>query len=242
MQIKKNPRKNLNKNRILYFQIGLCVVLVVLLISIEWKSYAKPIDQEQVRYKEIVFEELVEIKLPEKKPMAKTTSEPKDKTEPQEPNENDKPIEEDPVIEQKTVKLNPNEVLKKLTPPIDKPIEDIPWINIQDVPIYPGCEIYTDNTKRRSCMQKKLSQFIGRHFDTQLATDLGLEGKHVIYTKFKISHTGEVIFMGARNPNPKLVKEAERVIMKLPKMIPGKQRDVPVNVIFGLPINFEINP
>jgi protein TonB len=126
--------------------------------------------------------------------------------------------------------------------PIEKePIKEVSWVNVQDVPIFPGCEVYKDNKERRSCMQKKLAKFIGKHFDTRLAQDLGLDGRHVIYTKFKISHTGDVIFMGARNPNPELTKEAERVIEKLPIMIPGKQNDKPVDVIFGLPINFNVN-
>ena len=36
----------------------------------------------------------------------------------------------------------------------------------------------------------------------------------------------------------KLKKEAERVINKIPEMIPGKQRDKAVGVIYTLPIVF----
>ena len=38
-----------------------------------------------------------------------------------------------------------------------------------------------------------------------------------------------------------LEKEARRVIEKLPKLIPGKQRDRPVAVIYSYPIVFRLN-
>lgn len=239
MQIKKYPHKNLNKHRIIYFQIGLCVVLILLLISVEWKSYSKPIDKDEVKYQEVVFEEMPEIKIPEIKPeKISLETKPKEIVDPITPDEKDSFIE-DPVIEEHKIKFDPDKVLINIKPTEPEPIEEVSWISVEDVPIFPGCEVFKDNNERRSCMQDKLANFIGKHFDTQLAS--GLNGKHVIYTKFKVSHTGEIIFMGARNPNPELAKEAERVIKKLPKMIPGKQRDKPVDVLFGLPINFNVD-
>jgi len=41
-----------------------------------------------------------------------------------------------------------------------------------------------------------------------------------------------------RGPDKNLEKEAERVISKLPKMIPGKQRGQLVRVPFSIPIVF----
>lgn len=244
MQIKKYPQKNLNKNRVLYFQIGLSIVLLLLLISVEWKSYTKPIEDEKVKYNEITFEEMLVVKLPEDKSILKTNP----KTEPQDPtdefkvvdNENDTSKDKS-FIEEPQTKFDPEALLKDILPPVEEPPVEIPYELVQDVPIFPGCEVYKDNTERKACMSRKLSKFIGKHFDTQLASDLGLEGQNVIYTQFKVSHTGEVIFIDARASHPKLKAEAQRVIDKLPDMIPGKQRQKPVNVIFGLPINFKVN-
>lgn len=240
MQIKKYPHKNLNKNRLIYFQIGLSLILIILLISVEWKSYTNLPEKQPLNYNQVVFEEMIEIKLPEKTPEVKTEVNPKEIILPHEPNEKEISEKKKAVVETPTIDFDPNSVFSELKQPIDEPIEEVSWITVEDVPIFPGCEVYKDNNKRRSCMQKRLADFIGKHFNTRLASDLGLEGRHIIYTKFKISHTGEVIFLGGRNPNPELVKEAKRVINKLPEMIPGKQRDIPVNVIFGLPINFKV--
>jgi protein TonB len=41
-------------------------------------------------------------------------------------------------------------------------------------------------------------------------------------------------------PDKNLEKEAERIISKLPKMIPGKQRERPVRVPFSIPITFRL--
>ncbi len=240
MQVKKNPNKNLNRNRILYFQIGLSLVLLLLLISVEWKSYTKPIKSEQVDYKIVTFEEMPVVKLPKEKVT------PKSKV--QKPTEEFKEVDDetvtskdDPIFEEPKTEFDPDEVLVNLKPVDEEPIKELPYELVQDVPIFPGCEVYKDNVERKTCMNKKLYKFIGKHFDTQLASELGLEGQHKIFTQFKVSHTGKVEFINARASHPKLKTEAQRVIELLPEMIPGKQRLKPVDVIFGLPINFKIN-
>ena len=43
-----------------------------------------------------------------------------------------------------------------------------------------------------------------------------------------------------RGPDKNLEKEAERIISKLPAMIPGKQRGRPVRVPFSIPITFRL--
>ena len=44
----------------------------------------------------------------------------------------------------------------------------------------------------------------------------------------------------SRGPDRMLEVEAERIISKLPKMEPGKQRNKPVGVPYSLPINFQL--
>ena len=242
MQVKKNPNKNLNKNRILYFQIGLSIVLVLLLISVEWKSYTKPISNEKVKTQVMFFEEIPVVKLPEKelKPLSKPN--PKKPTDKFKEVDNEKDTSEDkPLTEDSKIEVDPDAVLIDIEPIVKEPIAEVPYELVEDVPIFPGCEMYEDNKERKACMSRKLFKFIGKHFDTQLASELGLKGQHKIFTQFKVSHTGEVIFINARASHPKLKAEAQRVIEKLPKMIPGKQRLKPVDVIFGLPINFKVN-
>jgi protein TonB len=71
-----------------------------------------------------------------------------------------------------------------------------------------------------------------------LGSELGLSGKQVIRTQFKIDKTGRINDIQVRGTHPDLEKEAERVINIIPEMTPGKQVDKNVGVIYTLPIIF----
>jgi protein TonB len=245
MQIKKYSHKNLNKNRILYFQIGLCVVLVLLFISVEWKSYSKPYNPETVSSIPIEFDEVFVVKIPEDKPKPiEEKVKPKKQTNQfkKVPNNTDIPQDKLFIITEPEPDFTPEKVLGKLDNPIPEPVPDVSSGVVEYFPIFPGCERYEENEERKSCLQERLYKFIGKHFDEGLASELGLKGDQKIHTSFKVTNTGEVKFIYARAPHPKLIEEAERVINKIPKMTPGKQGDMPVSVIFGLPIRFKVNP
>ena len=57
---------------------------------------------------------------------------------------------------------------------------------------------------------------------------------------FKIDKFGNVVDVRARAPHTKLEEEAVKVVRSLPHMTPGKQRGVPVGVLYGLPIIFQV--
>ena len=65
---------------------------------------------------------------------------------------------------------------------------------------------------------------------------MGIQGR--VYVNFIISRDGSIIDIRMLGPDKNLEKEAERIISKLPKMIPGKQRGRPVRDPFSIPITF----
>jgi protein TonB len=72
-----------------------------------------------------------------------------------------------------------------------------------------------------------------------MAMEMGLQGKvNVIFIVQKDGSIGDVRLRG---PHESLEKEAARIISKLPKMIPGKQRGTPVKVPYAIPITFVLN-
>ena len=85
-----------------------------------------------------------------------------------------------------------------------------------------------------------VEEYVVRTFNTNLAGELGLEGRQRIYVKFRIDREGNVVDVQARAPHPKLEEEAVKIVRGLPKMIPGKQRGVPVGVAYALPIVFQV--
>jgi len=119
-------------------------------------------------------------------------------------------------------------------------IDDVPFAVIENVPVYPGCEDKKNNDDRKKCMSEKITSFVNKNFNTGLANEQGLEGRQTIAVQFKIDKSGEVVGVVTKAKNAALQREAERVINKLPKMIPGKQRGKPVGVIYGLPIVFQV--
>jgi len=69
---------------------------------------------------------------------------------------------------------------------------------------------------------------------------MGVQGK--VYMRFVIEKDFSITRVKVlRSPDRNLEKEALRIISKLPKMIPGKQRGRPVRVPFSIPITFRLN-
>ena len=89
-------------------------------------------------------------------------------------------------------------------------------------------------------MSDKVMKFVQKKFNTDLANDLGLEGRQRISVQFKIDKNGNVVNVRARAPHPRLEQEAIRVVKALPKMTPGRQRGKAVGVLYALPILFQV--
>lgn len=119
-------------------------------------------------------------------------------------------------------------------------VEDVAFVVIENVPIYPGCK--GSNAQLRACFSDQVAKFVGEKFNIELASDLGLVPGSIqkIFVVFKIDKNGNIIDINARAPHKKLQEEAIRVINLLPKMTPGMQRGKPVGVKYGLPIVFKV--
>jgi len=155
-------------------------------------------------------------------------------------------ISEDPIITEAPTFIEEPSVLDAPSEPVGSisvqdPVEEteIPFIIVEHVPGYPGCE-KGSNAENRTCMSKKIAKFVQRKFNTDLAIDLGLTGKQKISVVFKIDKNGSIIGVRSRAPHPRLEQEAARVINLLPKMKPGRQRGRAVVVPYSLPIVFQV--
>lgn len=237
MEPKKNPKANVGRNSSLYFAIGLALMLFLTNYAINFKTYDKSeidigmVDMDEELEEEIPLTQQVQTPPPPPPPPAapEVIEIVEDEVEIEET------IIESTEVDQETeiVEVEDIEVVE-----VEQDI-DVPFSVIENVPIFPGCEKGSNNEKR-ACMSKKISQFVNKKFNTELAGDLGLSGRQRINVIFKIDKTGTVVGIHARAPHPGLEKEAKRVIGLLPKMKPGKQRGKPVNVPYSLPIIFQV--
>jgi len=115
----------------------------------------------------------------------------------------------------------------------------IGFAQIDQVPIYPGCE---DTKDQKKCLVQKIMSHVSDNFDFSVSKNLGLEaGKKKVYVQFKIDKTGAVVDVRARAPHKELEKEAIRVVSSLPKMKPGEENGKKVAVKYTLPITFVVD-
>lgn len=120
-------------------------------------------------------------------------------------------------------------------------VADVPFVVIENVPIYPGCEDQPTNSAKKKCMSNKLAKLVMRKFNTSISDGLGLpDGLVSIYVTFKIDKEGKVADVKVRAPHKKLKEEAIRIVSQIPIMKPATHRGKPVVVNYTLPIKYKI--
>ncbi|TYP99659.1 protein TonB [Tenacibaculum adriaticum] len=239
MEIKKNPKSNLENYSKLFMQLGLVLALFVTYISIENKTYDKQYgDLGAANMASDIEEETILIQNTPPPPPPSTPPPPA--PEKIEVVEDDKEVEETVIESTETDESEAVEVEEIVeVEEEEEVVEDVPFSIIEEVPIFPGCT--GSKAEKKECLNQKMQKHVQRYFDAELANELGLApGKKRIYLQFKIDKDGSITSINARAPHPRLKAEAIRIAKKLPKMLPGKQRGKPVRVGYTLPITFNV--
>ena len=117
---------------------------------------------------------------------------------------------------------------------VEEVIEDVSFMIIEDVPVFPGCK--GNKAALKKCFSKMVQKHFGRKFDSELPNELGLSpGRKRVFIGFKIDRQGNIVNIQARAPHPKIKSEVVKVMKQLPKMKPGRQRGKPVGVKYSIP-------
>ena len=232
---KKNIKANVARNSSIYFALGLVLMLVISYESINYKSYDKAnIDIGSLNLEEENEEEIpiIDLKLPPPPP-------PPPAVAPQVIEIVEDEVEVEETVIESTETDQSQEIVEVEEVMVEEVEEDVEvhFTVIENVPEYPGCK-KGSNAQKRKCMSEKITKFVQKKFNTDLAGDLGLTGKQRISVVFKIDKNGNVTGVRSRAPHPRLEKEAARVVNMLPKMKPGRQRGRAVVVSYTLPITF----
>ncbi|MDA9067422.1 energy transducer TonB [Flavobacteriaceae bacterium] len=236
MESKKNPKADISRNASLYFAIGLALMVFLSYTTINWKVY----DKSAVDIGLVNMDELDDEEIPLLEQVVPPPPPPPPPAAPEviEIVEDEEEVEETVIESTETDQEEEMEIEDLDIEEVEEDIE-VPFSVIENVPIFPGCD-KGNNAERRKCMSQKITKFVQRKFNTDLAGDLGLSGRQRISVIFKIDKNGDVVGVRARAPHPRLVKEATRVVNLLPKMKPGKQRGKAVVVPYSLPIIFQV--
>ena len=221
MEIKKNPKANLENYSKLFMQLGLVLALFVTYVAIEKKTFDRQfsdlgdVNMNADMEEEVPITERIEPEIP--------------KTPPPPTPEKIEVVEDEKEVEETVIESTEAEDI----------IEDVPFQIIEDVPVFPGCK--GNKKELKKCFNKKMQKHFQKKFDSDLPNELGLSpGKKRIIMLFKIDRTGNIVGIRAKAPHPKLQKEAIRIIKLLPKMKPGRQRGKAVGVKYTLPMRIDV--
>ena len=233
MEPKKNPKADLTKNSGLYFVIGLAIVMALVWGAFEWKTYDKTSEYD--------ISLNVEDQLDEEVPMTEQIKTPPPPPPPAAPEvievvEDEEEVEE--TVIESTETSQEEEVIEIEDVEVEEveEIEDVPFAVIEDVPVYPGCEGASD---KRACFNEMIQKHIRKNFRyPEIAQEMGIQGR--VNVMFTIMTDGSIGNIRYRGPDKNLEAEALRIIQKLPKMTPGRQRGRAVRVPFSIPITFKL--
>ena len=216
MQPKKNPKVSLENKKAMFFQIGLAVTLLDILIAFEWKSY----DKSNYNLGDLKLDDMEEEIIPITRQEVKPPPPPPPPPEIIEIVEDEVEIEKELEIEE--TETDEDEIIE-----IEEDDEEF-FMVVENMPEFPGGDL-------------GLMKFIQKNVRyPAIAKEYNITGK--VYVSFIVDKQGNVTNVKiVRGVDKNLDAEAKRVVSSLPKYKPGKQRGKPVRVMFTIPINFTLN-
>jgi protein TonB len=240
MEIKKNPKADLNRNSGLYFVIGLTLILFVTWIALEYKSYdtneeiVQVLNIQEDLKEDVPITEALKTLPPPPPPAAPEVIEIiEDEAEIEETVIESSEMDQETVIEA-VLAVDDVEVAEEEEEEIT-----VPFAVIENAPIFPGCESMKTNKDRKTCFQKMMQKHVSKEFKyPPTAIELGIQGK--VYVQFVISGKGYITNIRTRGPDANLEEEASRIVATLPQMTPGMQRGRAVKVPYSIPITFRL--
>lgn len=229
MELKKNPKADLEKRRGLYLEIGLVVILVAALVAFNVKSY----DQEQVEVTQrTAIDEVEDIVIQtqqEELPPPPPPEAPEVVTELNIIEDDAKSDNEIGIVNAEVTDKTENiEITPVVVEQEEEEDEQVIFQVVENDPEFPG---------GLEAMYKFLAQNIKY---PQLARENNITGK--VYVTFVVEKDGSVSNARVlRDIGGGCGAEAIRVVKSMPKWTPGKQRGKAVRVQYNLPVNFNLN-
>ena len=218
MKAKKNPKISIERKRGLFFQIGLVITLLAVLIAFEWKSYEKTDYSLGKLQMDDLEDEMIPITRQEEKPPPPPPPSPEiiEIVEDEVEIENELEVEETDTDENEFIEQEEEED------------SDEVFMVVEQMPVFPGGDL-------------GLMKFIQKNTKyPPIAKENDITGK--VYVSYVVTKKGKVTNVKvARSVDRYLDAEAVRVVKLLPYSSAGKQRGKPVNVQYTIPINFTLN-
>jgi len=226
MNVKKNQRNALEKQRGKFFLIGLVIAMSSVLVAFEWTTYEYiPV------LKEYAHAEVDETEMSPVTFVKKTRPKPKYSKAPPAPTPDPIPEPEpepDPEPEPEPDPEIDFTDFEDTAEYVDNTEPQAPFIIVEDMPEFPGGE-----PARMEYMANSIKY-------PRMAVDGGVEG--TVYIGFVVEKSGEISEVKLlRGIGGGCDQEALRVIKNMPKWEEGRQRGVPVRVSLSTQVKFTLN-
>ena len=228
MEIKKSPKADLEGKKTTNLLIGAILTLAVLFIGFEWSERDKKVATDTGIQEAIFEEEIIPITEQEQPQQAPPP--------PQAPPAEEvlQIIENDSKVEESTIQASDdtNAAVEVKYTPVEVEEEEVDeqeiFTIVEEMPEYP-------------CGIAAAMKWIANELKyPAIAQENGVQGR--VTVRFTINADGSVVDpVVVRGVDPHLDKEALRVIGKMPKWKPGKQRGKAVRVSYNLPVRFKLN-
>ena len=227
MELKKNPKADLESRKGLYLEIGLVAILVISLVALNIKDYDMEAMEISQRTAMDEIEDVI-IQTSEDTPPPPPPEQPEVVTELT-------IVEDDAVIENELgiVDMGDNqnkaqeEVVQVVVEEEVEEVEEEIFTVVENDPEFPGG-------------MEALYKYLGSNIKyPALAKENNITGR--VYVTFVVEKDGSIA-------NPRILRdigggcgaEAIRVVKAMPKWKPGKQRGKAVRVQFNLPVSFNL--
>lgn len=222
MELKKNPKVDLNKKYGLFLNVGLTISLVLVIAAFEWPTFDDSglVDLGKVNDD---FEDIMEIPPTEQPPPPPPKIQLPEIIEVPDEEEIEEEIELDLDVEVTEETVIEDVVFE----PEEEEVDQVFTI-VEDQPEFPGG-------------LQAFYKFVGDNMKyPSQARRMGIEGR--VYVQFVVDKDGNVTEVEAvKGIGAGCDEEAARVLKMSPKFKPGKQRGRPVKVRMVLPIIFKLS-
>ena len=225
MEIKKNPKVDVQNKRVLLLEIGLALALLIVIGAFLYTPREYKIEQVEM-VAAVVEEEITEITRQDQKP-------------PEPPKRTEITVITDILnIVTNDEKISTNvdfaefaedvEIIQQVAVEEEVIEDDQPFVKVEQMPSFMGGDLMTF----RNWVQSKVRY-------PQIAQENNIQGR--VLLQFVIEKDGSLTnIVPLQTPDSSLSDEAIRILKTSPKWTPGKQRNQSVRVKYTLPIDFRI--
>ncbi len=225
MEVKKNPKVDLENKKGIYLEIGMIVALALCIVAFSVGQTKKTIEIVTVSGPEVEIELVDVTKTEEPKTQAPVKQSVKLITNMINVVKDDARIDDS---EFSFADFTEEEIIVEEVEVKEEVVEEQVFVKVERMPSFAGGDL---NTFR---------QWFGGEFKyPQIAMENGIQGTVVV--KFVVEKDGRLTNVEfLQSPDPVFNDEVIRVLKKSPKWTPGYQGDKPVRVSYVLPIKLNL--